>query len=66
MSKNIFLSIFGITTEDTYFSNLIRLKRKFSNKPFAAIEINKDGHEVLHVGEELSFLPDGHTVEIDE
>ena len=63
MSKNIFFSIFGITTKDTFFSNRILLKSKNDMTPFAAIEITETGNKVLHVG---GLLPKGHVVELDE
>lgn len=64
MTKNLFLSFFGITSKDTFFSNNILLKTRKDDEPFACIEITDDGHEILHVGNPLSTR--GHVVEIGE
>lgn len=64
MTKNLFLSFFGITSRDTFFSNNILLKTRKDDEPFAGIEITDDGREILHVGNPP--LTRGHVVEIDD
>lgn len=63
MAKNLFTSVFGITSKDTFFNNHLLLKWKFDRNPFASIEITDDGREILHVGNPNSY---GHVVVIDD
>ena len=63
MAKNRFLSLFGISSSETFFSNRILLKNACEAKPFALIEITDDGREILRVGDDYVL---GHVVVINE
>lgn len=61
--NNRILSLFNITSSDTFFHNTFLLKRPNEKLPFASIEITKDGKEILRVG---NIENKGHIIIVEE
>lgn len=60
---NRILSMFNITSSDTFFHKMFLLKRPNEKLPFASIEITDDGKEILRVG---NVENKGHLIIVEE